>query len=118
MLDHGLGLPEASQFDLDGLEAPAREAGLYIGPRRSSLQEPRTEWKAKLEGHLEAQKQRLEVLAQDDSVYDSDLQARETEIRLCREMLDKSGQLLEALQGIEKFREGGTDLELLQKELS
>ena len=118
MLDHGLGLLEAPQFDLDGLEALARGAGLYIGPRRSSLQERRSEWKAKLEGHLEAQKQRLEVLAQDDSVYDSDLQAREAEIRLCQEMLEKSGQLLEALQGIEKFREDGTDLELFKKELS
>lgn len=118
MLDHGIGLQEAVQFDLDGLEALARGAGLYIGPRRSSLQERRSEWKAKLEGHLEAQKQRLEVLSQDDSVYDSDLQARETEIRLCQEMLEKSGHLFEALQGIEKFREGGTDLELLQKELS
>lgn len=118
MLDHGLGLLEAGQFDLGGLEALARGAGLYIGPRRSSLQERRSEWKAKLEGHLEAQKQRLEVLSQDDSVYDSDLQAREAEIRLCQEMLEKSGQLLEALQGIEKFREDGADLELLQKELS
>jgi hypothetical protein len=118
MLDHDLGLPEAPQFDLDGLEALARGAGLYIGPRRSSLQERRSEWKAKLESHLEAQKQRLEVLSQDDSVYDSDLQAREAEIRLCQDMLEKSERLLEALQGIEKFREGGTDLELLQKELS
>jgi hypothetical protein len=118
MLDHDLGLPEAPQFDLDGLEALARGAGLYIGPQRSSLQERRSEWKAKLEGHLEAQKQRLEVLSQDDSVYDSDLQAREAEIRLCQDMLEKSERLLEALQGIEKFREGGTDLELLQKELS
>ncbi len=118
MLDHGLGLREAVQFDLDGLEALARGAGLYIGPRRSSLQERRSEWKAKLEGHLEAQKQRLEVLAQDDSVYDIDLQAREAEIQLCQEMLEKSGQLLEALQGIEKFREDGADLELFQKELS
>lgn len=118
MLDHGQGLLEAPQFDLDGLEVLARGAGLYIGPRRSSLQERRSEWKAKLEVHLEAQKQRLEVLAQDDSVYDSDLQAREAEIRLCQEMLEKSGQLLEALQGIEKSREGGTDLELFKKELS
>jgi hypothetical protein len=118
MLDHGLGLMEAGQFDLDGLEALARGSGLYIGPRRSSLQERRAEWKAKLEGHLEAKKQRLEVLAQDDSVYDSDLQAKEAEIQLCQKMLDKSGQLFEALQGIEKFREGGIDLELFKKELS
>ena len=117
ILDHGLGLPEAPQFDLDGLEALARGAGLYIGPRRSSLQERRAEWKAKLEGHLEAQKKRLEALAQDDSVYDSDLQAKEAEIRLCREMLDKSELLFEALQGIEKFMEEGTDLERFKKEL-
>ncbi len=117
MLDHGLGLSEAPQFDLDGLEALAKGAGLYIGPRRSSLQERRVEWKAKLEGHLEALKQRKEVLAQDDSVYDSDLQAKDSEIRLCQEMLEKSGQLLKALQGIEKFREGGTDLEGFKKEL-
>ncbi|MGV8089679.1 MAG: PD-(D/E)XK nuclease family protein, partial [Methanothrix sp.] len=118
MLDHGLGLLEAPQFDLDGLEALARGAGLYIGPGRSSLRERRCEWKAKLEVHLEAQKQRLEVLGQDDSVYDSDLQARVAEIRLCQEMLNKSSLLFEALQGIEKLREGGADLELLQRELS
>lgn len=117
MLDHGLGLPEAPQFDLDGLEALARGAGLHIGPKRSSLQDRKREWKAKLEDHLEAQKQRLEVLAQDDSVYDSDLQAKEAEIQLCQEMLDRSGQLLEALQEIEKFRKGGTDFELFKKEL-
>jgi ATP-dependent helicase/nuclease subunit B len=118
MLDHGLGLPEAPQFDLDGLEALARGAGLYIGPRRSSLQERRAEWKAKLESHLEAQKKRLEVLSQDDNVYDSDLQAKEAEIRLCQEMLDKSGLLFEALQGIEKFMEEGTYLERFKKELA
>jgi RecB family exonuclease len=118
MLDHGLGLPEGPQFDLDGLEALSRGAGLYIGPRRSSLQERRAEWKAKLESHLEAQERRLEVLSQDESVYDRDLQAKEAEFQLCQEMLDKSGLLFEALQGIEKFIEEGTDLERFKKELS
>jgi hypothetical protein len=118
MLDHGLVLPEAPQFDLDGLEALARGAGLYIGPRRSSLEERRAEWKAKLESHLEAQKRRLEALSLDDSVYDRDLWAKEAEIQLCQEMLDKSGLLFEALQGIEKFIEEGTDLERFKKELS
>ena len=118
MLDHGLGLPEAAQFDLDGLEALARGAGLYIGPKRSSLEDRRREWKAKLEGHLAAQKQRLEVLAQDDSVYDSDLQANEARILLCQEVLQRSGQLFEALQEIEKFREGETDFERFKKELT
>lgn len=118
MLDHGLGLPESSQFDLDGLQALARGAGLFIGPRKSSLQKRRSEWKAKLEVHLEAQKKRLEVLSQDDSVYDSDLQAKEAEIQLCKEMLDKSGLLFVAMQGIEKFMEEGADLERFKKELS
>ena len=49
MLDHGLGLPEAPQFDLDGLEALARGAGLYMGPGgalcRSEEVSGRQNWK-------------------------------------------------------------------------
>lgn len=118
MLDHGLGLPEVPQLDLDGLEALARGAGLYIGPRSSGLEERKGEWKIKLDCHLQAEKQMLEVLAQDDSIYDNDLQAIEAKIRLCQEMLEKSGQLFEALRGIETLRECGTDIVRFKKELS
>ena len=118
MLDHGLGLSSPPEFDLDGLEALAKGAGLYIGPRRCSLKDRRVEWKAKLDDHLQALRQRLEVLAQDDSVYDSDLQAKEAEIRLCQQMVDRSEELFQALEGIEKIREGRADLKLFIKEIS
>lgn len=118
MLDHGLGLLSPPEFDLDGLEALAKGAGLYIGPRKCSLKDRREEWKAKLDDHLQALKQRLEVLAQDDSVYDSDLQAKEAEIRLCQQMSDRSGELFQALEGIDKIREGRADLKLFIEEIS
>ena len=34
MLDHGLGIADASEFNLDGLDALASGAGLHMGPRR------------------------------------------------------------------------------------
>lgn len=118
MLDHGLGLSAPSEFDLDGLEALAKGSGLYMGPRRSSLKDRRDEWKTKLEGHLEALRQRREVLALDDTAYDGDLQAKEAEILLCQEILDKSEELFQALEGIEAAREGKADLKLFMKEMS
>ena len=54
MLDHGLGISETPEFDLDGLDALASGAGLHMGPRRSPLKDRKDEWKSKLEDHLEA----------------------------------------------------------------
>ena len=46
LLDHGLGLADTADFDLDSLEALATGAGLYMGPRRASLQDRREEWRS------------------------------------------------------------------------
>jgi len=43
MLDHGLGLTETAEFDLDDLEALATGAGLYMVPRRASLEDRQDE---------------------------------------------------------------------------
>jgi hypothetical protein len=54
MLDHGLGIEDAADFDLDGLDALASRAGLHMGPRRSHLKDRKDEWMSKPEGHLGA----------------------------------------------------------------
>ena len=76
MLDHGLGLADTADFDLDNLEALATGSGLYMGPGRASLQDRREEWRSKLESYLAALTERLEILSHDDSVYEGDLQAQ------------------------------------------
>ena len=116
MLDHGLGISDASEFDLDGLDALASGAGLHMGPRRSPLKDRKDEWKVKLEDHLEALKQRMETLSQDDSVYDSELQAQEAEIQLCQELILKADELFQSLERIESARVVKADLELFMDE--
>ena len=116
MLDHGLGIADAGEFDLDGLDALASGAGLHMGPRRSPLKDRKDEWKSKLEVHLEALKQRLEVLSQDDSVYDSELQAQEAEIQLCQELILKADELFQSLERIETARVVKADLKLFMDE--
>ena len=50
MLDHGLGIAETAEFDLEGLDALASGAGLNMGPRRSPLKDRKDEWMSKLGG--------------------------------------------------------------------
>ncbi|MGD0953466.1 MAG: hypothetical protein ABR985_13925 [Methanotrichaceae archaeon] len=116
MLDHGLGIADAAEFDLDGLDALASGAGLHMGPRRSPLKDRKDEWKSKLEVHLEALKQRMETLSQDDSVYDSELQAQEAEVQLCQELILKADELFQSLERIEAARVIPTDLKLFMDE--
>jgi len=118
MLDHGLGSADTAEFDLDGLEALATGAGLYMGPRRVALKDRREEWKSKLEDHLAALKQRLEVLKQDESVYDSELQSQESEIQLCQDLMQKSEGLFQSLERIEATRVSQADLKLFKDELA
>ena len=117
MLDHGLGIADAGEFDLDGLDALASGAGLHMGPRRSPLKDRKAEWKSKLGDHLEALRQRLEVLSQDDSVYDSELQAQEAEVQLCQELILKADELFQSLERIEAARVIPTDLKLFMDEI-
>ena len=116
MLDHGLGIAENPEFDLDGLDALASGAGLHMGPRRSTLKDRKDEWKSKLGDHLEALRQRLEVLSQDDSVYDSELQAQEAEVQLCQELILKADELFQSLERIESARVVKADLNLFMDE--
>jgi ATP-dependent helicase/nuclease subunit B len=118
MLDHGLGSTGTAEFDLDCLEALATGAGLYMGPRRASLQDRREEWKSKLDEHLVALKQRLEILKQDESVYDSELQAQELEIQLCQDLMQKSEELFQSLERIEATRPSQVDLKLYEAEMT
>ena len=118
MLDHGLGIANAAKFDLDGLDTLASGAGLHMGPKRSLLKDRKDEWKAKLEDHLEALRQRLEVLSQDESVYDSELRAQEAEIQLCQELLVKAEELFQSLVRIEAARVVPTDLNLFTDEMA
>ena len=112
MLDHGLGIADATELDLDGLDALASGAGLHMGPRRSPLKDRKDEWTSKLENHLQALSQRLEVLSEDESVYDSELQAQEAEIQLCQELILKADELFQSLKRIEAARISRTDLKL------
>ena len=118
LLDHGLGLADTADFDLDSLEALATGAGLYMGPRRASLQDRREEWRSKLEGHLAALTERLEILKQDDSVYESDLQAQESEIQLCQDLIQKSEELFQSLERIEAARLSQVDLKMFKAEMA
>ena len=118
MLDHGLGISDAAEFDLDGLDALASGAGLHMGPRRSPLKDRKDEWKSKLEDHLEALRQRLEILSQDESVYDSELQAQEAEIQLCQELILKAEELFQSLERIEAARVVKADLKLFMDEIA
>jgi hypothetical protein len=112
MLDHGLGIADATELDLDGLDAIASRAGLHMGPRRSLLKDRKDEWTSKLENHLQALSQRLEVLSQDDSVYDSELQAQEAEIQLCQKLVLNAEELFQSLERIEAARVSRGDLKL------
>lgn len=118
MLDHGLGISEPSELDLDGLDALASGAGLHMGPGKSSLKERKDEWKSKLEDHLKALRQRLEILSQDDSIFETELQAQEAEIQLCEELIHKSEELLKSLERIESSRTVKSDLELFMLEIA
>ena len=118
MLDHGLGLTDTADFDLDSIEALVRGAGLYMGPRRASLQDRREEWRSKLEGHLAALTERLEILKQDESVYYSDLQEQELEIQLCQDLVQKSEELFQSLERIEPARLSQADLKMFKDELA
>jgi ATP-dependent helicase/DNAse subunit B len=112
MLDHGLSISDAIEFDLDGLDALASGAGLHMGPRRSPLKDRKDEWMSKLKDHLEALKQRLVILSKDESVYDAELQAQEAEIQLCQELISKAQELFQNLERIEAARVGRADLNL------
>lgn len=118
MLDHGLGLAETADFDLDCLETLATGAGLYMGPRRASLDDRREEWQSKQEDHIAALRQRLEILKQDESVYDNDLQSQEREIQLCQDLMQKSAELFKSLERIELTRVNQADLRLYRDELT
>ena len=118
MLDHGLGLADTADFDLDSLEALATGAGMYMGPRRASRQDRREEWRQKLECHLAALIERLEILRQDDSVYESDLLAQESEIQLCQDLIQKSEELFQSLERIEAARLSQLDLKMFKDELA
>ena len=118
MLDHGLGISDAAEFDLDGLDALASGAGLHMGPRRSPLKDRKDEWMSKLEDHLGALRQRLEILSQDDSVYDAELQAQEAEIQLCQELMLKAEELFQSLEKIEAARVVKADLEMFMSEIA
>ncbi len=96
----------------------ATGAGLYMGPRRASLEDRRDEWRSKLIDHLAALIQRLEVLKQDESVYDRDLQAQESEIQLCQDLMQKSEELFQSLKRIEAARESQVDLKLFKDEMT
>jgi len=117
MLDHGLGIADALELNLDGLDALASGAGLHIGPRRSSLKDRKDEWMSKLEDHLQALRQRLDVLSQDESVFDSELQAREAELQLCQKLVLKAEELFSSLERIETIRVQ-SDLELFVDEIA
>jgi ATP-dependent helicase/nuclease subunit B len=118
MLDHGLGLVETAEFDLDNLEALATGAGLYMGPRRASLQDRREDWRSKLHDHLAALRQRLEILRQDESVYEGDLQVQESEIHLCQVLIEKSEELFQSLERIEAARSSQANFKLFRDELA
>lgn len=118
MLDHGMGIEDATELDLDGLDVLASGAGLHIGPRRSPLEDRKNEWMSKLEDHLQALKQRLEVLSQDESVYEAELQVRETELQLCQELLLKAEELFRSLERIEAARMVQADLKLFIDEIA
>jgi ATP-dependent helicase/DNAse subunit B len=62
--------------------------------------------------------QRLEVLRKDESVYDSDLQAQESEIKLCQDLMQKSEELFQSLERIEVARESQADLKLFMDEIA
>ena len=118
MLDHGLASTDTADFDLDSIEALVTGAGLYMGPRRASLEDRRDEWRSKLHDHLDALIQRLEVLKQDESVYESDLQAQESEIQLCQDLMHKSEELFLSLEKIEATRESQVDLKRYEAEMT
>jgi ATP-dependent helicase/DNAse subunit B len=118
MLDHGLGIANAEEFDLDGLDALASGAGLHMGPRRSLLKDREVEWKSKLEIHLEALRERLKVLSQDESVYDPELLAQDAEIQLCQELMLKADELFQSLERIEAARVVKADLKLFMDEIA
>lgn len=118
MLDHGLVSAETANFDLDSIEALVTGAGLYMGPRRASLEDRRDEWRSKLQDHLDALIQRLEVLKQDESVYESNLQTQESEIQLCQDLMHKSEELFQSLEKIEATRESQVDLKLYEAEMA
>ena len=118
MLDHGLGISETGELDLDGLDALASGAGLHMGPRRSPLKDRKDEWMSKLEAHLEALRQRMKVLSQDESVYDAEHQAQEAEIQLCQELMLKAEELFQSLVRIETARVVKSDLNLFTDEIA
>jgi len=118
MLDHGLGIAETGELDLEGLDALASGAGLHMGPRRSPLKDRKDEWMSKLEGHLEALRQRLEILSQDESVYETELQTQEAEIQLCQELMLKAEELFQSLERIEAARVVKSDLKLFMDEIA
>ncbi len=118
MLDHGLGIAENQEFDLDGLDALASGAGLHMGPRRSPLKDRKDEWKSKLEVHLEALRQRLKILLQDESVFKTELQAQEAEIQLCQELMLNAEKLFQSLERIEAARVDRADLKLFMDEMA
>jgi ATP-dependent helicase/DNAse subunit B len=118
MLDHGLGLADTADFDLDNLEALATGSGLYMGPGRASLQDRREEWRSKLESYLAALTERLEILSHDDSVYEGDLQAQESEIQLCQDLIKKSEELFQSLKIIEAARLSQVDLKMFKAEIA
>ena len=62
--------------------------------------------------------QRLEILKQDDSVYESDLQAQESEIQLCQDLIQKSEELFQSLERIEAARLSQVDLKMFKAEMA
>jgi len=117
MLDHGLGVVETAEFDLDNLETLAKRAGLYMGPRRASLRDRRDDWRSKLDDHLAVSRRMLETLRQDESVYESDILVRESEIQLCQDLMEKSNELFNSLERIETIRSCKACLKLFRDEL-
>ncbi len=101
LLDHGLGLSTPMEFDLMRLERLAISAGLSMGPRKSSLDGRRAEWRDKLEGHLATLMERWEAVSQDEAVYEEELRDQEADIELCQMLLKTAEELFASLEGIE-----------------
>ncbi|HII06300.1 MAG TPA: hypothetical protein HA349_02975 [Methanotrichaceae archaeon] len=108
LLDHGFGgdLVASSRK----LERLAASAGLLLLSPKSDLLAARRRWGTRLDEHLSSLRNKRILLSRDETILDIEIEALDREAELCQELMSRSEELFEALEGVEHAnRHGGLE---------